>query len=315
MNKPNITFLDASTIGKVEAIQKITELGNYTSFDLTSPEERIERIKGQDVIITNKVIIDKDIMDACPDLKLICISATGMNNVDLEYAAKKDILVKNVSGYSTESVAQISFSMLFYLLSKLPYFDNYVKSGAYSKSPIFTHHGRSFWELKGKTFGIVGLGTIGKRVAEIASVFGAKVIYYSTSGKNLNAPYPNVSFEQLLSTSDVISIHCPLNEKTNNLFNYNAFKLMKSNAYLLNAGRGKIINESDLARALNEERIAGAGLDVLEFEPIKPDNPLLKINNSEKLFLAPHIAWISQEAREELVNGIYHNIIEWINKE
>ncbi len=315
MNKPKITFLDASTIGKVEAIRKITGLGDYTSYDLTRPEERIERIHGQDVVITNKVIIDKKIMDACPDLKLICISATGMNNVDLDYAAQKGIAVKNVSGYSTESVAQMSFSMLFYLLAKLPYFDQYVKSGTYSDSPIFTHHGRSFWELKGKTFGIVGLGTIGKRVAEIASVFGAKVIYYSTSGKNLDGPYPSVSFEDLLKTSDVVSIHCPLNDKTENLFDYKALSSMKPEAYLLNAGRGKIINEADLARALNENLIAGAGLDVLEFEPIKADNPLLKIDNPEKLFLAPHIAWISQEAREELVNGIYNNITEWLKKE
>ena len=311
--KPNIVYLDASTIGEVKAIEKIAQVGNYTSFEYTRPEERINRIKGNEIVITNKVIIDKEVMDACPDLKLVCISATGMNNVDLEYAAQKSIVVKNVAGYSTESVAQITFSMLFYLLAKLPYFDKYVKSGEYANSPIFTNHGRSFWEVKGKTFGIVGLGTIGKRVAEIASAFGANVIYFSTSGKNLQGPYPAVSFQELLEKSDIISIHCPLNEKTDNLFNYKAISNMKSSAFLLNAGRGKIVNEQDLALALDEDKIAGAGLDVLEFEPIKANNPLLSLNHPEKLFIAPHIAWISQEAREELVEGIYHNITDYLN--
>lgn len=309
----NITILDASTLGKVKAIEKIAALGKFTSYELTDPEQRIERLQGQQVAIVNKAIIDKQVMDACPELKLICISATGMNNVDLDYAKEKGIVVKNVAGYSTDSVAQLTFSMLLYLLAKLPYFDNFVKSGDYAKSPIFTNHGRSFWELKGKQFAIVGLGTIGKRVAEIAKAFGAKVVYHSTSGKNLNAPYPHLEFEELLLTSDVISIHCPLNEKTDNLFGYEQFKKMKSSAILLNAGRGKIVNETELAKALNENLIAAAGLDVLEYEPIKENNPLLKIDNPEKLFITPHIAWISQEAREELVEGVCQNIINWIN--
>jgi lactate dehydrogenase-like 2-hydroxyacid dehydrogenase len=310
----NIVFLDAMTIGEVKAIEKIAKIGNYTSYDLTTPDQRIERIKGNQVVITNKVIIDKDIMNACPELKLICISATGMNNVDLVYAKEKGIEVKNVAGYSTESVAQMTFSMLFYVLAKLPYFDNYVKSGEYSKSPIFTHYGRTFWELKAKQFGIVGMGTIGKRVATIAEAFGCNVVYYSTSGNNLNAPYPHLNFEDLLKTSDIISIHCPLNESTNNLFGYEQFKKMKSSAILINAGRGKIVNEAELAKALNEDLIAGAGLDVLEYEPIKADNPLLKLNNPEKLFISPHIAWISQEAREELVEGLLSNIQNWLKR-
>lgn len=309
----NITILDTSTLGEVKALEKIAALGTFTSYELTDPDQRIERLQGQHVAIVNKAIIDKEIMDACPDLKLICISATGMNNVDLDYAAKKGIVVKNVAGYSTHSVAQITFSMLFYLLAKLPYFDNYVKSGEYAKSPIFTNHGRSFCELNGKQFGIVGLGTIGKRVAEIATAFGAKVVYFSTSGSNLNGPYPHLEFDQLLQTSDIISIHCPLNEKTDNLFGYEALKQMKKSAVLLNAGRGKIVNEKELAQALNDNLIAGAGLDVLEFEPIKADNPLLSITDPEKLFITPHIAWISQEAREELVEGVYKNIVEWMD--
>ncbi len=310
--KLNIVFLDASSIGKVEAIEKIAVLGNYKSYDLTSKNQRIERIKGNQVVITNKVIIDKEVMDACPELKLICISATGMNNVDLDYAKQKGIVVKNVAGYSTESVAQMSFTMLLFLLSKISYFDQYVKSGQYAQSPIFTHHGRAFGEIKGKVFGIVGMGTIGKRVAEIAQTFGAKIIYFSTSGNNLNAPYKSVSFEELLANSDIISIHCPLNEKTENLFTYSEFKKMKQNSILINVGRGKIVNEADLALALNENLISAAGLDVLEYEPIKTDNPLLLVKNQEKLLITPHIAWISQEAREELVLGIYNNIIAWL---
>lgn len=307
----NIVILDASTLGKVEAIEKIASLGNFTSYELTSPDQRITRLKGQHVAIVNKAIIDKEVMDACPDLKLICISATGMNNVDLDYAASKGIKVTNVAGYSTHSVAQVTFSMLFYLLEKLPYFDKYVKSGEYTKSPIFTHHGRSFWELKGKKFGIIGLGTIGKRVAEIATAFGAKVVYYSTSGNNLGGDYPHLEFDELISTSEIISIHCPLNEKTDGLIGYEQFKQMKKSAILLNAGRGKIVNEAELAQALNEDLIAAAGLDVLEFEPMKANNPLLSISNPEKLLITPHIAWISQEAREELVEGVYQNIIDW----
>ena len=312
-NKPNIVFLDASSIGEVKAIEKIAALGNYKSYPLTSPDERIPRIKGNAIIITNKVMIDREIMDACPELKLICISATGMNNVDLEYAKEKGIEVKNVAGYSTESVAQTTFSMLFYLLNKLSYYDKYVKSGEYSKSPIFTHHGRTFWELKGKQFGIIGLGTIGKRVAEIASVFGAKVVYYSTSGKNTLSPFIHLPFDQIIKTSDILSVHCPLNKNTENLIAYEQFKAMKPSAILINAGRGKIVNEADLARALNENLITAAGLDVLEKEPIASDNPLLKINNPVKLLITPHIAWISVEAREKLVENIAENISGWIS--
>jgi len=235
-----------------------------------------------------------------------------MNNVDLEYAAKKGIVVKNVAGYSTESVAQSTFAMLFHLLHKISYFDTYVKSGSYAKSPIFTHQGRSYWELKGKQFGIIGMGTIGKRVAEIAAAFGAKPVYFSTSGKNSYTKWPQVTFNELLSTSDVISIHCPLNEKTENLFRYSEFKHMKPTSILLNAGRGKIVNEADLAMALNENLIAAAGLDVLEYEPIKAYNPLLSVKNPEKLLIMPHVAWISEEAREELMEGVYKNIVEFI---
>lgn len=309
-----IVFLDASTLGEVKALEKIEALGKYTVYATTKPEQRIERIKGHNIVITNKVLIDREVMEACPEIELICISATGINNIDLVCAEEKNIPVKNVAGYSTDSVAQVTFSMLLHLLTHTPYFDKFVKSGEYAKSPIFTNHGRSFWEIKDKQFGIIGLGTIGKQVAKIAGAFGARVVYYSTSGKNNNNSYPSLSLEELLSSSEIISIHCPLNDDTLNLISYNQLKLMKPEAILLNAGRGKIVNETDLARALNENIIAGAGLDVLENEPINADNPLLRINEPEKLIITPHIGWVSQEARETLVMGIYNNIVSWINQ-
>jgi len=306
--KLNIVFLDTATLGDVDNLKQIEDIGDYTAFENTRTEERIERIGKNNVVITNKVLIDKDVMDACPDLKLICIAATGMNNIDLAHAEKKGIVVKNVAGYSTESVAQSAFSMLFSLIHQTTYYDNYVKSGEYAKSPIFTHYGPSFWELKGKKFGIIGLGTIGKRVAEIARAFGSEVIYYSTSGKNLESVYNHVELETLLSQSDVVSIHCPLNDKTNNLLDAAKLNLMKPSAYLMNLGRGGIVNEKDLAIAIDERRIAGAAVDVLTKEPVEESSPLLKVKLKNNILITPHIAWASKESRSLLVAKLCENI-------
>jgi len=303
-----IVLLDKSTLGNVSNLSKLEHFGELKCYDTTYPEETIQRTKQADIIITNKVVIDKKVLDASPKLKLICIAATGMNNVDLEHAAAKGIQVKNVSGYSTFSVTQFTFSMILFLLNDIPYYDNYVKSGQYEQSPIFTHHGREYRELSGKTFGIIGMGTIGQSVAKVADAFGCKVIYYSTSGKNKNQPFTNVSLETLLKDSDIVSIHAPLNDATFNLINLNRLKLMKTEAILINVGRGNIVNEKDLAYALDHNIIAGAGLDVLSNEPIKRDNPLLKIKNKEKLIITPHIAWASIEARELLMERVYENI-------
>jgi len=310
-----IVFLDALTVGRVDNLAEISSLGDYTSYEITLPDERIERIKGHNVVITNKVVIDRDVMDACPGLKLICVAATGMNNIDLTYAAKKGITVKNVAGYSTESVTQCTFSMLFFLLSGSVYYDNYVKSGQYVASSVFTHLDRPFWELKGKLFGIIGMGTIGKRVAGVASAFGAKVAYTSTSGKNLHAAgYPHLPLQELLCTADVVSIHCPLNDQTRNLLDESRLRLMKPTAYLLNMGRGGIVDEAALARILDEDLIAGAALDVLSGEPIAADSPLLKVRRPEKLFITPHIAWASLEARHRLIAKTAENIKTYFKK-
>lgn len=307
--KIKMVFLDAVTVGGVDNLYEISSLGEYASYEITQPSDRIKRIMGHNVVITNKVLINRDVMDACPELELICIVATGMNNVDLDYAAQKGIVVKNVAGYSTESVTQCTFSLLLYLLNAGRYYDDYVKSGQYAASPVFTHLGREFWELAGKRFGIIGMGTIGRRVATVASAFGAKIAYYSTSGKNLDAAgFPHLSLEELLQTSDVVSIHCPLNDQTRNLLTESRLRMMKRSAYLLNMGRGGIVDEAALARMIDENRIAGAALDVLAAEPIATDSPLLKVLNKEKLYITPHIAWASREARRLLISRTAQNI-------
>ena len=310
-----IVILDAKTLGDDIDLEIFSQFGDVEIYPTTSPAELYERIEDADIIITNKVVIDKDAINAARNLKLICEAATGYNNIDVLYAKEKGIAVTNVAGYSTESVVQTTFGMLFYLLMHLRYYDDYVKSGEYAKSDIFTHLGRPFWEIHGKRWGIIGLGTIGRRVAEVAESFGCDVIYYSTSGVERPEKYPRYPLDELLKTSDIVSIHAPLNEKTKNLITINELQLMKENAILLNLGRGGIVNEKDLAIALDSDMIGGAGLDVLEKEPIDPENPLLKIKNKEKLLITPHIAWTSIEARKRLVNEIVENIRAFLNGE
>jgi glycerate dehydrogenase len=310
--RPGIVFLDAETLGEVSGYYQLSRLGNLTVYQSTLPGQRIDRMQGREIVITNKVTIDRQVMDAVSSLRLICIAATGMNNVDLDHAAEKGIQVRNVAGYSTESVVQHTFSMLFYLMGSLPYYDQYVKKGHYSHSNLFTHHGRPFSELAGKKFGIIGMGTIGRRVAEVATAFGASVIYFSSTGKNREAGYPCVPLIELLQQSDVISIHCPLTGTTRDLIGYEQFRMMKHEALLLNAGRGGIVHEEALARALDEKLIAGTALDVLEKEPPDESNPLFHIKQSERLFITPHIAWAGKESRERLMEGIIRNISEFL---
>lgn len=307
-----IVLLDASTLGNLPEINRFGEYGELVTYAITHPEETKDRVKDADIVITNKVVINEAVMKEAAKLKLICVAATGTNNVDLAYAEKVGIAVKNVKGYSTMSVAQHTFAMLFHLMNHLAYYDNYVKSGSYSQSPVFTNLDREFVQLEGKVFGIIGLGAIGQKVASLAVAFGAKVIYYSTSGQNTAQPYPAVSLEELLHKSDIVSIHAPLNEKTKGLIRYKELQMMKKKAILLNVGRGGIINEPELAKALDEELIGAAGIDVFEQEPVDMNNPLLKIKNKEKLILTPHIAWASKEARVVLIDGVCKNIKSFI---
>jgi len=307
----NIVFLDAKTVGEVANFRVLEKQGNLEIFEQTISEKVVERCKGKEIIITNKVVLDEEILTQLPDLRLICIAATGIDNVDLKYTSDNDIQVKNVKGYSTESVAQHTFSMLLHLVNRPWYYDNYVKSGVYAKSDIFTHIGYPFWELSGKRLGIIGLGTIGRRVAQIAQGFGMEVVFYSTTGRNNNINFKRFDLDTLLSTSDVISIHAPLTDQTRGLINYENIKKMRPCAIILNTGRGGIIDEAGLARALNENLIGGAGIDVMVNEPIEKGNPLLTLVNKEKLLITPHVAWTSIEARQKLIEKLAGNIEEF----
>jgi len=304
---PKLVFLDANTVGDVD-LSGLKRFGNLEVFPWTKSNEVSSRIKQADIVITNKVKIDKEAMRQATKLKLICIAATGTDHVDLAYARKKGIVVTNVAGYSTQSVVNVTFAMFFYLLIHLRYYDNYVKTGEYAKSDIFTNLDKPFWELQGKRWGIIGLGNIGTAVARVARCFGCEVVYYSTSGKHVDKEFKRVSLEELLKFADVVSIHAPLNTNTRDLITYYELKLMKKTAILLNLGRGGIVNERDLARALNEDLIAAAGLDVLEREPIEKNSPLLNIKNKEKILITPHIAWASLESRKRLIDQIILNI-------
>lgn len=304
----NIVFLDVKTMGEVPALKNLEKLGNYTSYQLTLPNETITRIAGADIVITCKVVINKEVIDSCPTLKLICVAATGTNNVDVEYARNKGIEVKNVAGYSSESVAQLTVGMALALINKLNYYDNFVKSGAYSKSDMFTHYGPSFFELKGKTLGIIGLGNIGRRVAQLFGVFGMNIIYHSVSGKNTTSDYKHVTLQDLLKESDIISIHCPLTPQTQNLIHSENLNLMKPSSILINMARGGIVNEMDVVEAINTSRLGGFATDVYEKEPMTVDSPFFGIIHPEKVLLTPHIAWTSIEARTLLMEKLIHNI-------
>lgn len=306
-----IVFLDAKTIGEDIDLSGFDALGEVVKYGFSTAQEARERSKDADVLILNKVQVNEQTIGEADHLKLVCVTATGTNNLDKEYLDKRGIAWRNVAGYSTESVAQHTFAMLFYLLEKLPYYDNYVKSEKYVNDVSFTHFAKAFHELSGMTYGIIGLGNIGRRVADIAKVFGCRVIYYSTSGRNSQPGYERVSFDELLEQSDIVSIHAPLDENTLGLMNKEAFAKMKKSAILLNVGRGPIINEADLAEALNNKTIAAAGLDVLSVEPMQEDNPLRGIKDSERLLITPHIAWAGVEARNRLMGIILGQIKEF----
>ena len=308
-----IVLLDAKTLGDDVDLSVFKQFGTFEAFDTTTPAQCIEHIGDAKIIVTNKVVISKEIMDACPNLGLICVAATGMNNVDLEYAKSKSITVKNVAGYSTASVAQTTFTLALYLIGQSAYYDHYVKSGEWVKSQIFTNIDRPFGEINGKTWGIIGLGAIGKEVAKIASAFGAKVIYFSASGANNNSDYEKVSLEQILSQSDILSIHAPLNDKTKGLIGEAQLHLMKKDALLLNLGRGGIVNEEALANAIDAQSIY-AGLDVLAVEPMQAGHPLLHVKHPSRLCITPHIGWASKEARAELVRLVGENIKDFIGQ-
>lgn len=301
-----IVLLDALTFGETD-LSGFDTLGEIEVFQTTSTEQVQDRITNADVIVTNKVVITDTHMSNTATLKLICVAATGMNNVDLESAKNRNIQVKNVAGYSTDSVIQHTFSMLFYLMGHSRYYDEYVKDGSYSKSPIFTDVSKPFFEIKDKKWGIIGLGSIGRGVANIAKAFGAEVYYYSTSGVNRTDDYQRATLDELLKSCDIITIHAPLNDKTNNLLDYEQLLTCKDGSIVLNLGRGGIINEDAVSRTVDEKNIY-FGLDVLTCEPMRENHPLLSVKNKENLYITPHIAWTSIEARDKLISSVIENI-------
>ena len=304
-----IVFLDAATMGSTP-LTSIESLGEFERYDNSTAEEARERVRDADVAIVNKVIVDQAFLDAAPKLKLVCEAGTGMNNIDAGLCRRRGVAVRNVAGYSTDAVAQHTWMLILSLAGRLFHYDSFVKDGRYTRSRLHTDSDHPYTELTGKTIGIVGMGAIGQKVARIATAFGMKVIYFSTSGTSHCTEYPSVPLETLLGEADVVSIHAPYNERTAGLIDYEGLCLMKPTAFLVNTGRGGIAVEEDLARAIDEERIAGIGMDVYVREPLPEDSPLLHSRHPERIILTPHVAWASEETRQRLAEEMAGNILK-----
>ena len=302
-----IVYLDEGSVGDA-CLDGLRSLGEYTGYHNSTREESLERVRDCEVLIINKVAVDAVLMDRAPKLRLVCVSATGTDNIDLDAAAARGIIVRNVAGYSTESVVQATFTHLLSLLGRSAYFDAYVKDGRYSEGGLFTNSLMPFTELAGKAMGIVGMGTIGSRVAQVACAFGMDVAYYSTSGTSHCTAYPSLPLGELLRRSDVVSIHAPLNSRTRGLIGEAELAMMKPGAVLLNLGRGGIVDEEALAAALDAGTIAGAALDVYSREPLPSDSPLLHLLHPERISLSPHRAWASRESLSRLLSAVEENI-------
>jgi glycerate dehydrogenase len=293
-----IVFLDTKTVGNDISLNPIKNEGDLEIYEVTSQDEIAERIKDADVAITNKVEINlgKKELENNINLKLICVAATGYNNIDLDEAKKKNIPVTNVVGYSTDSVAQTVFSYILFFTNSLLKYDRDVKNGEWSKSHTFTLLNHPVQELKNKKLGIIGYGNIGQKVAKIGKAFGMEILIAERSGSNL---------EFILKESDIITIHTPLSDETENMIAEYEFKMMKKEAILINAARGGIVNEKDLYNALKNKEIKGAAIDVMVEEPPKSGSPLFELDN---IIITPHIAWASKAARQAVIDGVVRNI-------
>lgn len=310
-----IVILERNSVGLDVSVDRIGTLGEVTIYPNTTGADIKEKITDAEIIVANKAPLNADTLKDAPNVRLICEFATGYDNVDLAYCKNRGIKVANVVNYSTDAVAQHTFALCFYVLEKLRHYDEYVKSGAYGAQDRFSNFDVPFTELAGKTWGIVGMGNIGRKVAAIACAFGCKVIFYSASGNSACTEYERVDFDTLLKESDFLSLHCPLSDKTRNLIDLDALRKMKKSAILINVARGPVVNESALYTALTEDMIAGAGLDVISAEPIRQDNPLGKITDSNKLIITPHLAWASIEARNRCVTETCRNIEAFLKGE
>ena len=307
---PRIVFLDAASIEDLPVFDKFHELGSFTAYSLTAEEDIVERARDAEVVIINKVKLTRQIIAELPALRLICVAATGVNNVDREAAEERGIPIRNVADYSTDSVAQLTITSLLAMAMDLPYLNAAVYAGEYSEAKDFTMWRNPFYELGGATFGIIGMGNIGRRVAALATAFGARVVYHSISGTDHDVPYPRLSLNELLECSQVVSIHCALSDKTKDLIGTEQLRRMPASAYLVNMARGGIVVEEDLARAIDEETIAGAAIDVFTQEPLPAGHPYLKVRHKHRLLLTPHVGWASVEARTTLLEKIMGNIRE-----
>lgn len=310
-----LVVLERNSVGTDIPVDCYEDFGEVTYYRNTVLEDCAEKVKDADIIIANKAPMNERTLKDAANVKLICEFATGYDNVDLEYCKKRGIGVANVKDYSTPAVAQHTIALALYLIGHLPHYDRYVKSGEYAAQDRFSNFDLPFAELEGSTWGIIGMGNIGKKVAKIAAAFGCKVIFHSVTGKSSCNEYEQVDFDTLLAQSDILSLHCPLSDLTRDLIEAEALSKMKKTAVLINVARGPVVNNKDLYEALVSGTIAAAGLDVLEREPITGDNPLGQIQDSNKLIITPHMAWASTEARMRLVKEVYENIQAFINGE
>ena len=311
-----IVILERNSVGSDVSVDCISDFGEVTVYGNTVTREEVkERVKEADIIIANKAPLDGETLGDAPEVKLICEFATGFDNCDLSYCSSRGIRVANVRDYCTAMVAQHTFAMALALSEKLPHYDNYVKSGAYSAQDRFSNFDIPFYELEGKVWGIVGMGNIGRRVAKIAEAFGCRVIFYSVTGKSTCTEYRQVDFDTLLAESDFLSLHCPLSELTMNLIDEAALKKMKKTAILLNVARGRVVDNRALYKALVTGEIAAAGLDVVESEPLELSNPLAGLKDSNRLIITPHLAWASVEARTRCVWEAHENIAAFLRGE
>lgn len=309
-----IVILDSETVarGGDVSLEGITSLGETTVYGYTPNSEVADKIGGADAVICNKCLITEEVFAKCPNLKYVGLFATGYNNVDLEAASRRGAVVCNVPAYSTNSVAQHTFALILNHFNKIREYADTVDNGDWVNYKLFTYFYISTYELTGMTVGIIGYGDIGRRVAEIAAVFGMNVLAYTRSPEKVKAPARAVSLDELLESSDVVTMHCPLNEGTRELINKDTLAKMKKTAYFVNTARGGVMNERDLADALNNEIIAGAGIDVLTLEPMREDCPL---RNAKNCTITPHIAWAPKQTRERLLGVVAENLRKWIEGE
>lgn len=315
--KLSIVFLDASTFGDV-SLKRFSENWNCAVHKVTAPAEVVERLRGRDVVILNKVVLDGALLDsaAAKDLKMIAIAATGTDNVDLEAARARGITVCNVPGYAAQSVAQFTMALILELATRVGGYGELVRAGAWEKSPIYTLLEFPSFELAGKSLGIVGYGNIGRRVAEMARGFGLEILIAARPGSDRPVPQGRLPLDEVLKRSDIISLHCPLTPRTRNLLDSRALALMKPGALLINTARGALIDAEALIQALRGKRLAGAALDVLTQEPPPPDHPLIQAAKElDNLLVTPHCAWSAREARERLMDEVAENILAFTRRQ